>query len=320
MKENAVRLIWGLALIFGGLLFLAYNMGWIPQASGMLWVIAFAILSLVFFASFLLQGIKSWGFLFPAFILAGIAIIIYLGEIGITGAFMGTIILWAIAIPFLVPLAISPRENWWAAIPAWALGVIGLIVLGSEIARGEVVGAFVLFSIAAPFLFVYLINRQQWWALIPGFVLGAIGFLILLTTVARGEVIGAFVMFAIAAPFFVVYFRSSENWWALIPAGIVTSVGASILLSIYTGGNGTQKAAFINGVIYLGIAITFALLWMRRAAAPTEWARYPAIVFGIAAVIAFAIGSVSKIVLPVILILFGLWMLTGFRTSIRPAK
>src|SRR5690606_41960036 len=40
---------------------------------------------------------------------------------------------------------------------------------------GDIVGAYVMFAIALPFLYVYLRNRENWWALIPGGIMLTIG-------------------------------------------------------------------------------------------------------------------------------------------------
>jgi len=92
-------------------------------------------------------------------------------------------------------------------------------------------GAFVMFAIAAPFVYVYLNNRYNWWALIPAYVMAAIGGLILLNPIMGGPMTGAYVMFAIAAPFIYVYLRNTENWWALIPGGMMAVIGAGLLIS-----------------------------------------------------------------------------------------
>ncbi|GAB4474506.1 MAG: hypothetical protein Kow00124_14620 [Anaerolineae bacterium] len=133
---------------------------------------------------------------------------------------------------------VSRRHQRWAVIPAYIFfALAGLIVV---LALGfEALGAsYVLFAIAAPFLYIYLSNRQQrWWALIPAYVNAAIGGLIFLVVSSQngqmGEaLVGAYVMFAIAAPFLFLYVRSPREWWWLIPGGITGLIGLGL---IFTG-------------------------------------------------------------------------------------
>jgi len=108
--------------------------------------------------------------------------------------------------------------------------VISIIVLFEDRINGNIIGTLVLFSIALPFLVVYLFNRNQRWALIPFAALSVIGIIPLLEYMMGGEVLGWMVMFLFAIPFYVVFFWSKDNWWALIPAGVFTSIGLVVPL------------------------------------------------------------------------------------------
>lgn len=166
-------------------------------------------------------------------------LLIGLGAIFLVNQFIPGLIsglLWAAAFAVggvvLFAYYTQHKEHWWALIPAYAMWVVAaLIVLGTTRFPGELIGAFVMFAIGVPFLYVYLRDRGNWWALIPAYVMGAIGLLILLTMVLRGELIGSYVMFAIAAPFLFVYLRDRRNWWALIPGGIMATIGVGLLVA-----------------------------------------------------------------------------------------
>jgi hypothetical protein len=115
-------------------------------------------------------------------------------------------------------------------------------------------------------------------------------------------------MFAVAAPFFVVYLRSADNWWALIPAGVMTSIGITLLLSGFEVFD-LENAGIWNGLIWLGIALTFGVLWMQRNRHPTGWAIYAAGIALLAAVVAFVLGSGIDLLWPVLLIAGGVAVL-----------
>lgn len=307
MRPRILTLFWGFILILAGALFLAGNFGLIPEPSGFVWAILFAAASLSFFASYFISGVRNWGWLFPAFITGAVAAVILLGELGISGPFIATMILWSIAIPFLVVFVQAPSENWWALIPAYVMGAVGAFILIVDRLPGEWVASLVMFLVALPFLAVYVINRENWWALIPGGIMILIGFVLLLLTQASGEVIGALILFAIALPFFVVFLRSPDNWWALIPAGVMASAGLTALLAGAL--SETAAARWLGGVMFLGMALTFGVLWLLRARQPTEWAKYPAIGLAIAGLVAVSWGAGIQIIWPLALIAVGGWLL-----------
>jgi len=316
MKNNYVNLVWGLALIGAGILFMASNFGLLSAVTPLFWTIFFAGLSLLGFACYFLSGMRQWWWLFPGFISAGLALTISLSSAGVNGSWVGTPILASIALPFLA-VYLTDRRNWWALIPAWIMGVLSVVTLVADRVQGEVIGTLVLFSFAVPFLAVYLYNRANWWALIPAGVFGVIGVIPLLSTQVSGDVMGALVMFLFSLPFFVVYFWSSGNWWALIPAGVFASIGLMVLVA---GGpeSGFAKASLITGVMFLGWALTFLALWLRRASHPTDWAKYPAMALGAMALVSIVLGVASlQYIWPLVIIAAGTLLLY---TALRPKR
>ncbi len=242
MRAKWINLFWGIILIAAGALFLAQNLGYLDQLELPVLMVVFTVVSLLFFATYFLNGLGNWGWLFPAFIFAALALVLWMQTRGIEGPWMGVPVLVAVALPFLVAFALSPRENWWALIPAWVMAVISAIVIFAEEAQGEWIGALVLFSIGFPFLVVYLADRQNWWALIPAWTLLVLSLIVLLSTQVQGEWIAVLVLLGIALPFFVVYFRNRDNWWALIPAGVLASSAVSVFLAGLFGEQGSLLA------------------------------------------------------------------------------
>jgi hypothetical protein len=62
-------------------------------------------------------------------------------------------------------------------IPAYVMLSVGLMVglIDARVLEDLLIPAFVMFSIAIPFLIVYLRNPKEWWPLIPGGIMGVIG-------------------------------------------------------------------------------------------------------------------------------------------------
>ncbi len=315
MKPRMVEWLWGLGLIALGGVLLAQSLGWIGEIQDMTWVIVMAAASVLFFATYFIQGRKELGWLFPAFILAGTATTAYLAISGVDESWVATPLLASIAMPFLA-MFLMDRKNWGVLIPAWVMLVISAITLLADIAPGEVIGALVLFSIGIPFLVAFALNRRNWWALIPGFVMIAIGFIPLLSSQRASELIGAYVLAAIALPFFVTYFWSKDNWWALIPAGVMASIALMVGL-LTTGVIRESRFGVANGILFLGMAVTFAFLWLRRSAHPTAWAAWPAIGLAIVGVSAFLFSGAVDYIGPVMIILAGVLVLYF---TLRPRK
>jgi hypothetical protein len=124
-----------------------------------------------------------WWALIPAYVMFIIAFMIPLVEFNILqDAFVATYVLGGIALPFLLVYA-RDRDNWWALIPAYVLLSVGIMVglIDARVLSDLLVPAYIMFSIAIPFLFVYLRNPSEWWPLIPGGVMGLIGMAFLLS-------------------------------------------------------------------------------------------------------------------------------------------
>jgi hypothetical protein len=69
-------------------------------------------------------------------------------------------------------------------------------------------------------------------------------------------------------------------------------------------------------LFFLGFAATFGVLYLRRGAIPTEWAKVPAFVFSGIALLTL-VGSIGLNGVPLVLITVGILVLV---TSLRPRR
>lgn len=147
-------------------------------------LIAPVIISLVglpFIVVYLLDR-SNWWALIPGYILFSVAFLVGIEEIGILGdAWVAPYVLTAVALPFLI-VFLADRRQWWALIPAYILLAVGLMIalISIGLLQDGLIATYVLFSVALPFLIVFLVDRRQWWALIPAGINGLIGLSILL--------------------------------------------------------------------------------------------------------------------------------------------
>lgn len=132
---------------------------------------------------------------------------------------------------------LNDRSNWWALIPAAALGGISLVFV-----TGALGGAYFLAALGVGFAAVYLTGRERWWAVIPA------GALLTLALVAWVDIV---------AP------RLDAGW--LFFLGIAVTFGLLYLLPRAQGGQGwaiypAAGAAFVAMIILLTNAVTGVVL------------------------------------------------------------
>lgn len=172
--------MWGAVLIVLGLAALLNQFVFHLDLAALVWAALFAAGSMIFLSVYL--GNRSqWWPLIPAYAMAVIAVIIVLatlsdlgGLFGITGEFIGTFVLLAIAFPFYYVYTRNTAKNWWALIPAYVMTAVAGIVLFSQWLPDNLMPVYIMLAVAAPFYYVYLRNRQNWWALIPAGIMTVI--------------------------------------------------------------------------------------------------------------------------------------------------
>ncbi|MCA9873735.1 MAG: hypothetical protein KC441_08770 [Anaerolineales bacterium] len=308
MKRGRGSLVWGVALILLGVVFLLQTLGFITEFAPLVWGLIFAGASLLFLVTYLVSGWHEWGWLFPTSIFAGLAAVVFLSESGADGTWLGALIMGAVALPFWLAFVIDRRGNWWALIPGWVLTAITAVILLSDTVSGELIGSFVMFSIGLPFLVVFLLNRSNWWALIPAGVLCGLGLILLFVNQTSGTWMGFLILLIMSLPFLFVYLRVPKQWWAIIPGGILLVLAVVTLLAGMVEPQG-WGARLLSLLTLWGISAPFIFLWRQREVYPTEWAKYPAGALLLLGAIAPFVQQVPGNALAIILILVGGWML-----------
>lgn len=165
------------ALIPGGImLFLALTTLLVDNAGGE-WVgaVFLLLLALTFLFVYLNDRTRIWA-LIVAYVFGVLSLAPMLAAGGSMAAYFGSVIMFAIALPFFIVYFRSP-ENWWAIIPAGVLSVIGVVaalaIAGviDDATSGGYVNAFLMAGIAATFAVLWLRNHKSW-AKIVTIVLG----------------------------------------------------------------------------------------------------------------------------------------------------
>jgi len=254
MKEKIIYIFWGVVFLLAGIGLL---IGYIDfqEIRDQTWFIVEIVASAAFVVTYFLAGTKKWGWLLPAFVLAGMAVDLS-SELYHTFLSQpnGVPIMIGVALWFLTGFLID-RRRWGLLIPAYIL-----VIAAVETAIQTVV--------------------------IPAWLSGE-GDSILL----RAYTSGAGMMIMLALPFFVVYVVSKKSWWALIPAGVLTSIAAIIVLPVLVPDEHNTHFGLYSGVLFVGLTITCGILWLQRKTQPTDWAKYPAAGLFVLSILAFIMGN-----------------------------
>ena len=253
MKDKIIYIFWGVVFLLAGIGLLT---GYIDfqELSDQTWFIVEIVASAAFVVTYFLAGTKKWGWLLPAFVFAGMAVDLS-SELYHTFLSQpnGVPIMIGVALWFLTGFLID-RKRWGLLIPAYIL-----IIAAVETEINTILVPILLHGQSKPLLLAYSS--------------------------------GAGMMIMLALPFFVVYVVLKKSWWALIPAGVLTSLAVMTALPVLVSDKQNTHIGLYSGVMCLGLAVTFAIIWLRRKTEPTDWAKYPAAGLFVLSILAFILGD-----------------------------
>src|SRR5512136_2128770 len=115
MQRSRWAILWAVVLILGGALLLAQNLKLVPenfQAS--IWTILLGGVGLLFLLDAVTSKGEDWWALIPGCVLLGVAATIWLSELHVSGEYAGSVMLFSIALAFLLIYLFKRGAFWWA--------------------------------------------------------------------------------------------------------------------------------------------------------------------------------------------------------------
>jgi len=161
MKRDQATIIWGVALVLAGLLFLFQSLGWLGNVGDVVWALGFGLAGAVFCGVFVHNRAQWWAII-PGLSLLGLAALVGLGAAdGQLADIIGApIFLGAIGASFWV-VYLTQRTFWWAIIPGGVLLSVALMVFLEGLNLPYDFAFVLMLGIAATFGAVSLVRTEE---------------------------------------------------------------------------------------------------------------------------------------------------------------
>jgi hypothetical protein len=165
----------GLLLLALGAFFLGNGWQALTQNSK---AVVFAAGSAVFFLIYFLHGLRKWGWLFPAFVCAGMAVILWLEFKGVDGSIADASLFASMALPFFAAFA-ADRKQRWLLIPGTFLSAFTVFIAMPASVQDVWSGVSFFLLLALTFIITYFLTKRSWWALIPAGISASFGLVVM---------------------------------------------------------------------------------------------------------------------------------------------
>jgi len=178
MRWLKSSVVWGVALIALGILFLLQTFGILGGLVTLVWILLFGAAGVAFLIVFLTDRAHWWA-LIPGFTLLGLSALIALDWLfpRLGDAWGGALFLGAIGLSFWA-VYFFQREHWWAVISGGVMFTLALVAALSSVVEGTAAGGIFFLGIGLTFALFSAVNTPQGrmrWALIPAAVLSGMG-------------------------------------------------------------------------------------------------------------------------------------------------
>lgn len=259
MKPNFSLVVWGLALILTGGFALANEMDYWRGFTAQTWGLVFATASALFFVAYFINGIRAWGWLFPACMFAGLSAAVFVSEISTVQRWIPTLVVGSVAAPFVAAFALD-RSRKWALIPAFILTFVAFIPPLDNLLKGEWMGALIIGMVGLPFIAASLISDKAWWGLIPGGILLSIALLLGLEKLLPDGMAVSIMFLGWMLTFGLIWMRQSRSWAKSPTIAMGTLSGTMLLISL------DLQTYWSLGLIIVGIVLVAISLRRHKAA------------------------------------------------------
>jgi len=227
--------------------------------------IVFAVGSAVFFLIYILHGVHKWGWLFPAFLCAGMAMMIWMESIGKNDSITSAPLFASMALPFFVAF-VADRKHLWLLIPATFLSAFTVFIAIPDNVQNEWSGVIFFLLLALTFIVTYFLTKRSWWALIAAgasasFALVAMAEVLIphkdypsLPNTIEFGVFSWVLFLGLAATFGVVwlYHKNESTDWAKYPAvGLCVIAVLCLIEGAYFARFWLVTVTFVAGVMFL---------------------------------------------------------------------
>ncbi len=167
--------------------------------------------------------------------------------------------------------------------------------------QAEVAGPFpavpLFVGLALPFFAGFGVTRKRG-LLLPGILLALFAAFLPISALDGGEWSGVALFGMLVAACLATYFLLTHPWWLLLLAGGSASLGLVVTLATLVPRDdypllpGSHfQLGFYTWVLFLGLALTFVILWLLRKVHPTAWAIIPAIGLLVLTVLFWLLGG-----------------------------